>query len=237
MNSVPVLHPNGINHLAIATRNMKAQLQFFTDVLGGSVKALYWMHGVAGTFHGFVELSPSCYIAFVQHPGNPDTHERGLTHADGPGGPVAAGIVQHIALNVESLHDLNAMRDRLRDRGIVVLGPMNHGFVQSIYFGGPEGLTLEVATGSDINGDAWIDPEVQALCGISDDELIQLRNPAPFSSDTRVPQPAYDPTKPILYYPPERLDFVLTATDEQMWGMVESDPPVDVNASRTAVGH
>ncbi|MEX0847049.1 MAG: VOC family protein, partial [Ilumatobacteraceae bacterium] len=65
------LHPNGINHLAIATRDMKAQIEFFTDVLGGELKALYWMHGVADTFHGFVELSPSCYLAFQQHPNNP----------------------------------------------------------------------------------------------------------------------------------------------------------------------
>jgi catechol 2,3-dioxygenase-like lactoylglutathione lyase family enzyme len=236
MTSASVLHPNGINHLAIATRNMKEQLSFFTDVLGGSVKALYWMHGVAGTFHGFVELSPTCYIAFVQHPGNPEMRERGVTHAEGPGGPVAGGVVQHIALNVDSIGDLYSMRDRLRDRGIVVLGPMNHGFVQSIYFGGPEGLTLEVATGSDINADAWIDPEVQALCGISDDEMNRLRHPVPFSSDTRVPQPAYDPAKPILYYPPERLDFVLNASDEQMWGMVESDPPVVVGQTNQAAG-
>jgi catechol 2,3-dioxygenase-like lactoylglutathione lyase family enzyme len=222
----PVLHPNGINHLAIATRDMKAQLTFFSDVLGGKVKALYWMHGVPNTFHGFVELSPSCYIAFVQHPKNPDTHERGLTHADGPGGPVAAGVVQHIALNVDTLDDLLAMRDRLRDRGLVVLGPMNHGFVKSIYFAGPEGLTLEVATGSDINADSWIDPEVLALCDINAEELEQLRSPASFVSETRVPQPAFDPTKPILHYPPERLKYVLTATDEQMWGMVDAEPPV-----------
>ena len=49
------LHPDGINHLAIATRDIKGQIEFFTDVLGGELKALYWMHGVADTFHAFVE--------------------------------------------------------------------------------------------------------------------------------------------------------------------------------------
>ncbi len=63
------LHPNGVHHLAIATRDIKAQIEFFTDVLGAELKALYWMHGVDNTFHGFVELSPTCYIAFQQHPG------------------------------------------------------------------------------------------------------------------------------------------------------------------------
>ena len=65
------LHPKGVNHLAISTNDMKGQLEFFCDVLGLPLKALYWMHGVAGTYHGFVELAPDSYIAFVQHPQEP----------------------------------------------------------------------------------------------------------------------------------------------------------------------
>ena len=48
------LHPKGVNHLAISTCDMKMQLTFFSDVLGCPLKALYWMHGVPNTFHGFV---------------------------------------------------------------------------------------------------------------------------------------------------------------------------------------
>jgi catechol 2,3-dioxygenase-like lactoylglutathione lyase family enzyme len=222
-----MIHPNGINHLAISTRDIKRQISFFTDVLGGKLKALYWMHGVGGTFHGFVELSQSCYLAFVQHPDNPDVHTRGTTHADGPGGPVAAGIVQHIALNVDTSEDLLAMRDRLRDRGVVVLGPMNHGFVQSIYFAGPEHLTLEVACGSDIDETAWIDPEVQVLAGISESELLAYLNPPAFAAPLgSVPQPGPDSGRAMLYYPEKRLEFVLNATDEQVWSMVSAEPPV-----------
>ncbi|MGF1663187.1 MAG: VOC family protein [Kineosporiaceae bacterium] len=220
-------NPNGINHLAIATRDIKTQIAFFTDVLGARLRALYWMHGVDGTFHGFVELSPTCYIAFVQHPDNPAAHERGVTHADGPGGAVTAGVVQHIALNVDSPEELMAMRDRVRDRGLVVLGPMNHGFVQSIYFAGPEHLTLEVAYGSEIDERAWIDPEVQALAGISDAERDAFVTPAAFTAAPgSVPQPSPAQDKPILHYSPERLEFVLRATDEQMWSMVDANPPV-----------
>ena len=46
--------PNGIHHLAICTKNIKAQIGFFTDVLGCELKALYWMHGVKGAWHGFI---------------------------------------------------------------------------------------------------------------------------------------------------------------------------------------
>jgi catechol 2,3-dioxygenase-like lactoylglutathione lyase family enzyme len=37
--------PNGVHHLAIATRDMKGQIDFFTRVVGMELVALYWMHG------------------------------------------------------------------------------------------------------------------------------------------------------------------------------------------------
>jgi catechol 2,3-dioxygenase-like lactoylglutathione lyase family enzyme len=223
------LHPNGINHLAISTRNIKGQIEFFTDVLGGELKALYWMHGVANTFHGFVELSPTCYIAFQQHPDNPAEAQFGITHAGNAGGQVTAGTMQHLAFNVDTLDDLYAMRDRIRSRGIPVIGPMNHGMCQSMYFAGPEGLALEVACGSDIDARAWIDPEVQALAGISDDEVARYKTPADFARPAvAVPQPAYDPAKPNLHYPPEMYQMMIGAPDEAMWSAVTSEPPVVV---------
>ena len=79
------LHPNGVNHLAISTTDMKAQLTFFAEVLGCPTKALYWMHGVDGCYHGFAELSTDSYVAFVQHPDNSEKIEWGITHA-GNGG-------------------------------------------------------------------------------------------------------------------------------------------------------
>jgi len=130
---------------------MKRQLTFWCDALGLPLKALYWMHGVKGAYHGFIELSPDSYIAFVQHPKNSDEVEFGTSHADGPGGEVRGGTMQHLAMHVDTFDELLTMRDRLRSKGIQVLGPIDHGFVQSIYFEGPEGLNLEVACGSNID--------------------------------------------------------------------------------------
>ena len=60
-----------------------------------------------------------------------------------------------------------------------VFGPLDHGMCHSIYFAGPERLTLEIATSAvPIDDRAWIDPEVVALCGIDDDELAAMRAPA-----------------------------------------------------------
>jgi catechol 2,3-dioxygenase-like lactoylglutathione lyase family enzyme len=224
------LHPNGINHLAIATRDIKAQIEYFSDVLGGELKALYWMHGVENTFHAFIELSPSCYIAFQQHPDNPATGIPGVTHAGNAGGTVTAGTMQHLAFNVDTLDDLYAMRDRIRSRGIPVIGPMDHGMCQSMYFAGPEGLALEVACGGAIDQRAWIDPEVQALAGISDEEAARFVSPAAYEQpQERVPQPAYDPNKPHLAYPEARYQAMLKAPDEAFWNSVTNEPPVKVS--------
>jgi catechol 2,3-dioxygenase-like lactoylglutathione lyase family enzyme len=202
------IRPNGINHLALSTRDIKVQIEFFTDVLGGALKALYWMHGVENTFHAFVELNPACYIAFVQHPENSDTYQLGITHAGTAGGAVAAGTMQHLAMNVDSLDDLLAMRDRIRSRGVPVIGPMNHGMCQSMYFAGPEGLSLE---------------------GIDAHDLDRFLKPDPYERPaTAVSQPTMDPTKPHLAYPERTYAAMLVTPDEVFWNAVTSEPPVKV---------
>ena len=227
------LHPNGVNHLAIATRDMKQQVTFWSDVLGCPLKALYWMHGAEATFHGFVELSPTSYVAFVQHPDNSKDIEYGVTHAATPTSPVTVGATQHIALNVDSLDDVLALRDRIRSRGVQVIGPIDHGFIQSMYFAGPEGLTLEVCCGVGIDEQAWIDPEVVGLCDISPAEIEALKQPAPFERPgMAIAQPASDPTKPAMHYPPEVYELVLAMTDQEIWDNVsETTQPVAVRSS------
>lgn len=223
------LHPNGVNHLAISTNDMKAQLTFFADVLGCPTKALYWMHGVQGCYHGFAELSPESYIAFVQHPENPDEIQWGVTHAGNGANKVTKGTMQHVAFNVDSMEELVAMRDRIRSRGIQVLGPLDHGFIQSMYFAGPEGLSLEICCGSDINAEAWVDPEVRDLCGISAEEMAALKAPADHEGDGSVPNPPFDPEQPHMHYPPGRVEQVMSVPDDVVWrDFSETTPPVDV---------
>lgn len=226
----PDLHPNGVNHLAIATADMKAQLTFFAEVLGCPTRALYWMHGVPNTFHGFVELSPDSYLAFVQTPGNPTEPQWGVTHSGNAGNPVTAGTMQHVAFNVDTIDELLTMRDRIRSHGIQVLGPLDHGMIQSIYFAGLEGLSLEVCVGRDIDERQWVDPEVQSLCGIDDDELARLTHPAGFERPRQpVPQPPYDASQPNLRYPDAVRDAIMGMADADVWARLsEPTPPVEL---------
>jgi len=226
------LHPRGVNHLALSTTDMKRQLTFWCDALGLPLKALYWMHGVEGAYHGFVELSPDSYVAFVQHPDNGKEIEYGVSHAFGSGGDVRAGTMQHVSFHVDSFDELLAMRDRLRSRGVQVTGPIDHGFIQSIYFDGPEGLNLEISAGSDIDERAWIDPEVTGLCGITDDELETLKVPAPYEAGPEpVPQPAEPhPDQHRAQHDPVLMARAASIPDEVVWEKFsETTPPIEID--------
>ncbi|MGH3262453.1 MAG: VOC family protein [Trebonia sp.] len=223
------MHPRGVNHIAIATRDMKRQLEFWCDVLGMPLKGLFWLHGTDGIYHAFVEMTPTSYISVTQDPNNREDVEIGYTHSGNPAGTSVVGSVGHIAMDVASLDEVLALRDRIRSRGIQVLGPIDHGWWKSIYFPGPDNISLEIATGGNIQPENWVDPEVVGLLEISADELAAMQDPAPYhASQGPVPQPGIDQSKPTMY-PGESLIFStgMKMSDEEVWESFSfTDPPV-----------
>jgi catechol 2,3-dioxygenase-like lactoylglutathione lyase family enzyme len=222
----------GLHHLAITTANMKEQIEFFTDKLGMELVALYWMHGVANTWHGFLRLNDESAIAFVQNPDIENIPVRlGETHAGNPGANCARGVMQHVAFRVKDDKELHAMRDRLRSKGVPVMGPLDHGFCKSIYFAGPENLSLELSFSTEaIDQEAWIDPEVVALAGIDAEELARYKRSSDYADQGgAVPQPALDGPGPhMTNYPPGRYEAVMGLSDEEVLAMSENEPPVKV---------
>lgn len=223
--------PNGIHHFAICTADMKSQIEFFTDVLGMELVALYWMHGVENTWHGFLRLNDQCALALVQSPEiGTIPVVIGKTHSGNPGAACSPGTLQHIAFNVDTEEELLTMRDRIRSRGIHVLGHIGHGFCKSIYFAGPESLTLEISTseGATIDPEAWIDPEVTALANISAEELARYKSPAEYVRPALpVPQPPLESGRLQMVYPPDAYAFMITMPDEDLLArMSETEPPV-----------
>ena len=226
---------DGLHHLAICTGNMKEQIEFFTDKLGMELVALYWMHGVANTCHGFLRLNDEASIALVS---NPDIGkipvELGKTHAGNPGANSAPGTMQHVALRVKNHDEILAMRDRLRAKGVPVMGPIDHGFCASIYFAGPENLSLELSYSTEpINQEAWIDPEVVELTGISSEELARYKHPAPYDDKAgTVPQPKLNGPGPhMTNYPDGAYQKIMNAPDEALWNSVDNQPPVEVKTA------
>ncbi len=127
--------------------------------------------------------------------------------------------------------------DRIRSRGINVLGPLDHGMCHSIYFAGPEHLALEITTSvAPIDDRAWIDPEVVALCGIDEDELAAMCTPAEYQDEGgRVPNPAIDWSKPHQVMADETSCVkLMTLRDEVITRtMSDPDPPVRVEDLQT----
>ncbi len=212
---------------------MPAQIAFFTDVLGAELVGLFHMHGVPGGMHCFLRLNDYCSMSFVELPANHDVvAELGVTHAGTGAGHSAPGTMQHLAFNVDTLDDLLAMRDRIRSRGVNVMGYIDHGMCQSIYFAGPEGLVLEVATNqTPIDSRAWIDPDVVDFYGISSDQLAAFTSPAAFSgAGGTVAQPAVDLNKPHLAYDPDEYAKLMAVPDEVLTKHGSyTEPPVAVD--------
>jgi catechol 2,3-dioxygenase-like lactoylglutathione lyase family enzyme len=234
--------PNGVHHLAIATRDVKAQLDFFTEVVGMELVALYWMHGVENTVHAFVKMGDTATIAFVQAPEMKDIEPQiGVSHPGFVAGNVAPGAMQHLALNVDSEAELLAMRDRIRAHGHWVMGPADHGFCKSIYLVAPEGIMLEFSTWTELDTDEWIDPEVVAHCGLDAADIARYRNPSPFASQGgKVAQP--DPRgKPgfQFVFPPEwreKGEALYRMSDEELCAVFTNTAPPVPKRRRKAVG-
>jgi catechol 2,3-dioxygenase-like lactoylglutathione lyase family enzyme len=233
--------PNGVHHLALATRDVKAQLDFFTEVIGMELVALYWMHGCENTVHAFVKMGETTTIAFVQAPEMKDIEPHlGVSHPGFVAGNVAPGAMQHLALNVDSEADLMAMRDRIRARGHWVMGPADHGFCKSIYLVAPEGIMLEFSTWTGLDTDEWIDPEVVEHCGLNTADIARYRKPPGFvSQGGKVPQA--DPHgKPgfKFEFPPEwreRGEALYRMNDDELCAVFTNTTP-PVPKRKAAVG-
>lgn len=224
---------NGVHHIALMTENVKEQIDFFSNVLGMELKALYWMHGVEGFFHAFLKLNDSSSVAFVQkHGAEPVEPVMGKTHAGNPTTECAPGTMQHIAFNVDNDAELYAMRDRIRDSGVPVMGPIDHGFCKSMYFGGPENLVLEVSTSeAGIDQEQWIDPEVVGLVGISPEELESYKNPPAYTNTSGKPvaQPPLDSGKPMYTNMDPQFASTFSLPDDVVMKEVShTEPPVKV---------
>ena len=221
---------NGIHHIAIMAKDMKEHIAYFSEVLGCELVALFPMHGVPGAKHAFMRLNDHSYFSMVEIDSGKDIPiELGKTHAGTGATPSAPGTMQHLAFRVETEADMLALRDRIRNHGINIVGPIDHGMCKSMYFAGPDQLTLEIATpGIPIEPTRWIDPEVLAACGISPEEAARYMVPDPSpTTGGSVKQPAYDPSKYHQAYPKDMYRGMIAASDEQIAASARfTEPPV-----------
>lgn len=221
--------PSGIHHIAVMCSDIKKHIAFFSEVVGFPLVALFDMHGVKGGLHAFLRMNDFGYFSLVQLPDvDRIPIEIGVTHAGSGSLPCAAGTLQHLAFRAGSEDDLLAMRDRIRSHGVNVIGPIDHGLCKSIYFAGPDRMTLEVATSTEaIDSERWIDPAVLAKAGISPEDAARFTAPVPYAGPSPVAQPEYDPAQPHLTYPEKVYRRMLATPDEVVTRTASyAEPPV-----------
>ena len=223
----------GGDHIAFMTNDMKAQIEFYTQVVGYELVGIFPFHGVDGTAHCFLDSGNGFMLSFVQH--GPQTEKvepvYGVSHARDVSGPAAGGAVQHIAMAVDTMDEMLALRDRLRNAGYAVFGPLEHGMCQSMYLGSPEGIQLEFATTDGcepFNSDEWVIPETAAELGISAEDLERYRNPPKLElTGGKVVQPPKETAIPPAPIPAPMFEQLGYLSDEDLKKAMGFPVPAD----------
>lgn len=125
----------GAHHVAYRCRNAEETRAFYEDMLG--LPLAHVVRDTAGEtpfLHLFFKLNDGNFIAFF---------DVGETAQDTTWRPKDGIRDYHYAMEVEDLDALNGFMDRLKAAEVPVFGPINHGFVHSIYFWDPNGMALE----------------------------------------------------------------------------------------------
>ncbi|HEX2547415.1 MAG TPA: VOC family protein [Ramlibacter sp.] len=131
----------GLHHFAWRCRNAEQTRRFYEDVLGLPLVHVIKKDTVPSTgeycpyVHIFFRMRDGSCIAFF---------DLGDDTAALPS-PNTPAWVNHIALRVGGRDDLLAMKSRLQQHGVEVVGVTDHdGYIESIYFFDPNGLRLEL---------------------------------------------------------------------------------------------
>ncbi|EFL49616.1 Glyoxalase/bleomycin resistance protein/dioxygenase [Solidesulfovibrio fructosivorans JJ]] len=125
----------GINHLALATRDMDATIRFWRDLLRMRLVAGL---GRPGYRHYFLEISENDMIAFFEWPDVAPIPEK--DHGVPVKGPYA---FDHVSIGVRDRDDLWEIRDRLEAAGFWVSEIIDHGFIFSVYSFDPNNIAIE----------------------------------------------------------------------------------------------
>lgn len=130
----------GLHHFAWRCRDAEETRHFYEDILGMPLVHVIRLDHVPSTgeycpyVHIFFQMGDGSYIAFFDL--GDDT--QALPSPNTP------AWVNHIALQVDSLDRLMAMKTRLEQAGVDVLGVTDHHIVKSIYFFDPNGFRVEL---------------------------------------------------------------------------------------------
>jgi catechol 2,3-dioxygenase-like lactoylglutathione lyase family enzyme len=130
----------GMHHSAYRCRDAAETRAFYEGVLGLEVAAALAFDTKPGTdepldyMHIFFALGDGNYVAFFDIPeGATDAHFA-----------LKSGWDLHFAFEATDRTALDDFHARLTDHGVRVFGPVDHGFITSIYAYDPNGIQIEI---------------------------------------------------------------------------------------------
>ncbi|OOR89569.1 glyoxalase [Moraxella caviae] len=132
---------NGIHHVAYRCKDAKETVLWYQKYLNLPFVLAIAENQVPSTkepdpyMHIFLDVGGGNILAFFELPTKPEMGRDDNT-------PL---WTQHLALHVDSMEKMLAVKDKLTADGIDVLGPVDHTLFQSIYFFDPNGHRIELA--------------------------------------------------------------------------------------------
>lgn len=151
----------GFHHVAYRCNDARETVDFYRKHLGMEFQLAFAEDHVPSTgeyspyMHVFLDAGNDNVLAFFELPQSPKMGRDENTPA----------WVQHIALKVDDRQALLNSKARLEAAGIEVLGPVDHGIFDSIYFFDPNDHRLELAA------DKGTDEQLKSLNQVAEDML------------------------------------------------------------------
>jgi catechol 2,3-dioxygenase-like lactoylglutathione lyase family enzyme len=135
----------GLHHNAYRCRDSEETRRFYEDFLGLELVSAFPIDD-GRALHTFFRMDDGSCLAFFEAPKRPFDFKR------------QDSLDLHIALGVEP-DTFDAMLDKAKAQGREVRGPVDHGFVRSIYFRDPNGYVIELTASTGVQQEI-MDPAV-----------------------------------------------------------------------------
>lgn len=130
------LQSQGLHHITLVGADRQTSIDFWEGILGMPFVFEQPNLDRASESHLYFDPGDGRLITiFTDETRKPDPRRT----------PTEPGCVHHIAFSVSRVTFLQAV-ERLNERGIDNTGPKDRGFMDSIYFNDPLGLTIELAS-------------------------------------------------------------------------------------------
>ncbi len=129
------LQAQGVHHITFVGSNREATIEFYQNFLGMPLVMEQPNLDVPEETHLYFDTGDGRLITFFVNASRSNDPEPN---------PEGIGNLHHLAFNV-SQATFNVVEQRLKEHGIPNTGPIDRGFMNSIYFRDPNGQRLELA--------------------------------------------------------------------------------------------